>query len=37
MYFPAERRVEIDFYLGVAGGGVRRSGYRTFVLRTEGP
>lgn len=33
LYFPEERRVEIDFYLGEdPGGAIRRSGYRTFSL-----
>ncbi|MCP3918994.1 MAG: hypothetical protein GY711_25905 [bacterium] len=36
LYFPEERRVEVDFYLGeTPDGGQRRSAYLSFSLRGE--
>ena len=34
LYFPAERRTEIDFYLGEGASGPRRSEPRSFTLAT---
>ncbi len=36
LYFPEQRRLEIDFYLGEERGAIRRSGYHEFTLATPG-